>query len=155
MLDQRHALYRLSGRLDWAVMEEHFGALYSEEDGPGIPIRLMVGLRHLKHTFNESDETVVDRWVENPCWQHFCREEYFRHEMPIHPSQTTRFRERIGQEGCEFMLGLTVVAGINTRTVSKASVAIVNIEPPSRTRRLPSPPMPGCITRPEVRSYGW
>ena len=34
----------------------------------GIPIRLMVGLHYLKHTFNESDETVVDRWVENPYW---------------------------------------------------------------------------------------
>ena len=67
----------------------------------------------------------------------------------------TLFRERIGKEGCEFMLGLTVVAGINTRTVSKASVAIVNVDTRSRTRRLPSRPMPGCITRPEVRWYSW
>jgi IS5 family transposase len=128
ILDQRHVLYRLGGKIDWAVVEEHFGALYSEEGRPGIPIRLMVGLHYLKHTFNESDETVVDRWVENPYWQHFCGEEYFRHEMPINPSQMTRFRERIGKEGCEFMLGLTVVAGINTQTVSKASVAIVNVD---------------------------
>ncbi|BCT69125.1 IS5 family transposase [Nitrosospira sp. NRS527] len=128
MLDQRHALYRLSGKIDWTVVEDHFGALYSEEGRPGIPIRLMVGLHYLKHTFNESDETVVARWVENPYWQHLCGEEYFRHEMPINPSQMTRFRERIGKEGCEFMLGLTVVAGINTKTVSRASVAIVNVD---------------------------
>lgn len=128
ILDRRHTLYRLGGKIDWAAAEEHFGALYSEEGRPGIPIRLMVGLHYLKHTFNESDETVVDRWVENPYWQHFCGEEYFRHEMPINPSQMTRFRERIGKEGCEFMLGLTVVAGIDTRTVSKASVAIVNVD---------------------------
>ena len=137
------------------MVEERFGALYSEEGRPGIPIRLMVGLHYLKHAFNESDETVVGRWVENPYWQHFCGEEYFRHEMPIHPSQMTRFRERIGEEGCEFMLGLTVVAGINTKTVSKASVAIVNVDTRYRTRRLPFQPMPGCITRPEVRWYGW
>ena len=128
ILDQRHALYRLSGKIDWVAVEERFGILYSEEGRPGIPIRLMVGLHYLKHAFNESDETVVDRWVENPYWQHFCGEEYFRHEMPINPSQMTRFRDRIGEEGCEFMLGLTVVAGIKTKTVSKASVAIVNVD---------------------------
>ena len=128
ILDQRHALYRLAGKIGWGTVEERFGALYSEEGRPGIPIRLMVGLHYLKHAFNESDETVVERWVENPYWQHFCGEEYFRHEMPIHPSQMTRFRERMGEEGCEFMLGLTVVVGIETKTVSKASIAIVNVD---------------------------
>ncbi len=34
----------------------------------------------------------------------------------------------MGEDGCEFMLGLTVVVGINTKTVSKASVAIVNVD---------------------------
>ncbi len=60
ILDQRHALYRVSGKIDWAAVEERFGALYSEEGRPGIPIRLMVGLHYLKHAFNESDETVVE-----------------------------------------------------------------------------------------------
>ena len=31
MLDQRHELYRLAGRLDWQAAEEQFGMLYSEE----------------------------------------------------------------------------------------------------------------------------
>ena len=117
MLDQRHALYRLAGKIDWTAVEERFGGLYAEEGRPGIPIRLMVGLHYLKHAFNESDETVVERWVENPYWQYFCGEEYFRHEMPIDPSQMTRFRDRIGETGCEFMLGLTVLAGIATNSI--------------------------------------
>ena len=128
MLDQRHALYRLAGKIDWTAVEERFGGLYAEEGRPGIPIRLMVGLHYLKHAFNESDETVVERWVENPYWQYFCGEEYFRHEMPIDPSQMTRFRDRIGETGCEFMLGLTVLAGIATKTVSEASLAVVNVD---------------------------
>jgi IS5 family transposase len=128
MLDQRHALYRLAGMIDWAAVEGRFGGLYAEEGRPGIPIRLMVGLHYLKHTFNESDEAVVERWVENPYWQHFCGEEYFRHEMPINPSQMTRFRDRIGEDGCEFMLGITVLAGIETKTVAKASLAVVNVD---------------------------
>ena len=85
----------------------------------------MVGLHYLKHAFNESDETVVERWVENPYWQHFCGEEYFRHEMPIDPSQMTRFRDRIGEDGCEFMLGVTVRTGLETGTVRRASLAVV------------------------------
>ena len=128
ILDQRHALYRLAGKIDWNAVETHFGKLYAEEGRPGIPIRLMVGLHYLKHTFNESDETVVARWVENPYWQHFCGEEYFRHTLPIDPSQMTRFRHRIGEAGCEFMLGLTVRTGLATRTVSLTSLAVVNVD---------------------------
>lgn len=62
MLDQRHERYRLAGKIDWSMVEERFERLYSDEGRPAIPIRLMVGLHYLKHTFNESDETVVKRW---------------------------------------------------------------------------------------------
>lgn len=128
ILDQRHTLYRLAGKIDWNAVEARFGGLYAEEGRPGIPIRLMVGLHYLKHAFDESDETVVARWVENPYWQHFCGEEYFRHTLPIDPSQMTRFRHRIGEAGCEFMLGLTVRAGLATRAVSCASLTVVNVD---------------------------
>lgn len=128
LLDQRHVLYRLAGKIDWNAVEERFGGLYAEAGRPGIPIRLMVGLHYLKHAFNESDETVVERWVENPYWQHFCGEEYFRHELPIDPSQMTRFRHRIGEDGCEFMLGLTVRTGLATRAVLRTSLSVVNVD---------------------------
>ena len=128
MLNQRHALYKLASQIDWNVAEEQFGNLYSEEGRPGIPIRLMVGLHYLKHTYNLSDEEVVAHWAENPYWQHFCGETYFQHQLPIDPSQMTRFRKRIGEAGCEFMLGLTIHAGIATRTVSASSLAVVNVD---------------------------
>lgn len=128
MLDQHHALYQLAEKIDWSVVEEQFDQLYSEAGRPAIAIRLMVGPHYLKHTFNESDETVVARWVENPYWQYFCGEEYCRHELPIDPSQMTRFRKRIGEAGCEFMLSVTVVAGISTQTVSQTSLTVVNVD---------------------------
>lgn len=128
MLNQRHELYRLADRIDWNAIEERFGKLYSEEGRPGIPIRLMVGLHYLKHAFNVSDEEVVAQWVENPYWQYFCGMTYFQHKLPIDPSQMTRFRTRIGEAGCEFMLGITVNAGIATKTVSAASLAVVNVD---------------------------
>lgn len=130
LLDHPHELYRLRDHIDWASDEEAFGGLYSEEGRPGIAIRLMVGLHYLKHAFNESDERVVARWKENPYWQYFCGEEFFQHRLPINPSQMTRFRQRIGELGCEFMLALTIRTAVQTQVVSSASLSIVT------TRRL-------------------
>ncbi len=128
MLNQRHALYKLSGQISWNAAETRFGNLYSEEGRPGIPIRLMVGLHYLKHTYDLSDEEVVVQWAENPYWQYFCGETYFQHQLPIDPSQMTRFRKRIGEAGCEFMLGLTIQTGIITKTVAARSLAVVNVD---------------------------
>src|SRR5215207_9557593 len=96
LLDQRHELYRLANKIDWSPFEAQFGLLYSDEGRPAIPIRLMVGLHYLKHLFNESDESVVARWVENPYWQYFCGLCYMQHELPIDPSSLSRWRKRVG-----------------------------------------------------------
>ena len=50
-------------------------------------------------------------WIENPYWQLFCGETYFRHEAPIAPSSLTRWRQRIGEEGVESLLTETVRRG--------------------------------------------
>ena len=88
----------------------------------------MVGLQLLKHTCNVSDEEVVATWVENPYWQYFCGEQYFRHDLPIDPSLMTGFRKRIGQAGCECILSLTLSAALATKTLAKSSLAVVNVE---------------------------
>jgi IS5 family transposase len=56
-----------------------------------------VGLHILKHTFNLSDEEVCERWVENPYYQYFTGEEYFRHELPHDRSSMTRWRGRVSE----------------------------------------------------------
>lgn len=128
LINQRHELCRLAQVIDWPSCEQRFGALYADEGRPGLPIRLLVGLEYLKHAFNESDESVVAHWVENPYWQYFCGEEYFSHRLPINPSQLTRFRQRIGASGCEWLLSLTVQAGVTTHTVKRASLRVVNVD---------------------------
>lgn len=129
IINLRHPLVQLAQKIDWAACEQRFGGLYAAGVGrPGHPIRLMVGLQLLKHTSNLSDEEVVAVWVENPYWQHFCGEQYFRHDLPIDPSLMTGFRKRIGESGCEAILGLTVTAGLATRTVAKTSLAVVNVD---------------------------
>ena len=83
-IDRRHPLVRLAGLIDWGVFEDRFGKLYHPHVGrPGIPIRLMVGLSYLQHTFRLSDQEVVARWVENPYWQYFCGFDYLQLELPI------------------------------------------------------------------------
>ena len=45
MLDARNPLYRLAQQIDWAALDQEFGALYHAEIGrPGLPTRLLVGL---------------------------------------------------------------------------------------------------------------
>ncbi|MDO8778783.1 MAG: IS5 family transposase [Burkholderiaceae bacterium] len=120
---------QLAQKINWKSCEARFGGLYATGMGrPGHLLRLMVGMQLLKHTSNLSDEEVVAVWVENPYWQHFCGEQYFCHDFPIDPSLMTLFRKRIGEAGCEFILGLTVTAGLATRTVAKTSLAVVNVD---------------------------
>jgi IS5 family transposase len=88
----------------------------------------MVGLHYLKHAFNLSDEQVVMHWAENPYWQYFCGEQYFQYRLPIDPSQMSRFRKRIGPSGCEFLLKLTIDAGLITKTIVPASLEAVNVD---------------------------
>lgn len=105
ILNRRHELYRLAGLIDWDVLEKEFGKFYAAKKGrPGIPIRLMVGLSYLGHTYGLSDQAVVEKWVENPCWQYFCGETYFQHQLPIDSSSMSRWRKWIGEKGCELIL---------------------------------------------------
>ena len=129
MLNQRHALYRLADLIEWSVFDKAFGALYCPDNGcPGKSTRLLVGLQYLKHCYGLSDEAVVSGWVENPYWQYFCGETYFQHVPPIDPSSLTRFRQRIGESGCEKILQVTVAAGVQSRTVKAADFKRVTVD---------------------------
>lgn len=129
ILNRHHELYKLAGLIDWEMFEQEFGKLYSTGKGrPGIPIRLLVGLSYLAHAYGLSDETVVFRWVENPYWQYFCGETYFQHQLPIDPSSMTRWRDRIGEAGCEKILTATLQAGLVSGAVKESSLERVTID---------------------------
>jgi len=122
-LDMDHEMVRLAGVIPWDRLAEEFGAVYCADNGrPALPIRLMAGLHYLKHLKGLSDEQTVYGWVENPYWQFFCGEEFFQHALPIDPSQMTRWRQRIGEEGVERLLQATVTAGKTTRTITEFSL---------------------------------
>ena len=79
IVDTDHSLAKLGRAIDWGFLEGRFGAVYSDKAGhPPLPTRLMAGLSILKHMHDLSDEDLCARWVENPYYQLFCGEEFFR-----------------------------------------------------------------------------
>jgi len=97
-IDPKHELVLLSKKLDWEKIEEDFSEYYCLDNGrPSIPIRKIVGVILLKRVYNHSDESVVERWMENPYGQYYCGETYFQHKQPFDPTELIKFRQRIGE----------------------------------------------------------
>lgn len=129
ILNLSHPLCRLAETIDWSVFEAAFGPLYSAETGrPGLPIRLMVGLHYLKHAYDESDESVVARWLENPYWQYFCGYPYFQQTLPLDPTSLVKWRRRVGVEGIETLLAVTVATAQQLKLLKRSDVAKVNVD---------------------------
>ncbi|WP_310600258.1 transposase [Desulfobulbus sp.] len=84
-----------------------------------------MGLTYLSHAFNTSDEETVGG---KSLHQYFCGEEHFRHELPIDPSSLSRWRKRIGEQGSELILKLTVPAGLASGAVAPSSFARVTVD---------------------------
>jgi transposase, IS5 family len=105
IVDPNHPLVKLAQRIDWAFIEQHLDAVY--RDGPGQPprpTRLMAGMAILKHMRNLSDEKLCESWLENPYYQLFCGEEFFRYSLPLDRSSMTRWRQRMGEEKLTVLL---------------------------------------------------
>jgi transposase, IS5 family len=111
LLNMNHPLIKLAGLIDWERIETTLAAHFVSERGrPSLPPRLVAGLLYLQHTFDCSDELVVNTWVENPYWQFFTVERYLQIKSPIDPSSLTRWRKRIGEEGVETLLLVSIDA---------------------------------------------
>lgn len=120
LLNLNHPLIILAHWIDWSAFEQIFADCFCEDTGaPAKAVRLMVGLHYLKHNFGESDESVIDRWVENPYWQYFCGEVYLQHECAIHPTTMTKWRQRVGEERLNEMIVQTIETAKKKGFVSK------------------------------------
>ena len=100
----------------------------SHRGRPAASPRLVAGLLYLQHAYRLSDEAVVARWVENPYYQHFIGETFFQHRPRIDPSLLTRWRNRIGEEGAEWLLTKTFDAGRASGAVDDDSLSRVAID---------------------------
>lgn len=107
-INPEHPLVVLSGKVPWKQLEKDFSDLYSNTGQPAKPIRLMVGILLLKRMYNLGDETIMDRWIQDPYFQYFCGESEFQWDYPCDPSDLVHFRNRIGTEGVEKLFQLSV-----------------------------------------------
>lgn len=129
MIDPRHELVKLTALIDWEFFEREWAGFFPSTTGrPATSPRLVAGLMYLQHAFKLSDEAVVARWVENPCYQHFTGETFFQHRFPIDPSSLVRWRKRIGEEGVEWLLTKTIEAGRSSGTITDNSLKRVAVD---------------------------
>ena len=122
MINLKHPLVKLADVMDWELIENAFGAHFASTTGrPALSPRLVAGLLYLQHAYDCSDEEIVTTWMENPYVQYFTGENYFQTEAPMDSSSLTRWRKRMGEEGVESMLMVTIDAAQKIGAVKSSS----------------------------------
>ena len=82
IINLKHALVVLADKIDWAWLDDELAGFFADEGRPAEPVRFMIGMLLLKHTYALSDEDTWERWVHDPYYQYFTGEAFFRHELP-------------------------------------------------------------------------
>jgi len=141
-----HEKVVLADRIDWQFLSDECGENYTDKPGhPALSTRLMAGLHILKYADNLSDEELCARWVENPYYQYFCGEEFFRHELPFERSSMTRWRQRMGEDKVAALLqeSLSVAVRLGaarpsdfTRVIVDTTVAEKNVAYPTDAKLI-------------------
>jgi len=140
MICMDHELVKLSRLIRWEVFDNEWGKLFESTRGaPAIPTRLIAGLQYLKQINQLSDEDVVRVWKENPYWQYFCGEQWFQHDLPIHPSSMSRWRNRIGKDGCGLLLKETIEAATHSKALPHKEFRKVNVDTTVQEKNIAFP----------------
>lgn len=79
IINMKHELVQLSGKIDWNWIDGEIAPLYSENGRPGIETRFMIGLLLLKHIYGLSDDPTI---YKDPA---------FAATIEQHKSEITRF----------------------------------------------------------------
>ncbi len=140
LLNPSHELVVLANKIDWPGMEVAFADCYSPDMGaPAKAVRLMVGLHYLKYAFDESDESVVTRWVENPYWQYFCGYTHMQHECPIHPTSMTKWRNRVGVDRLEELLKETIRLAVREKQLPQRDLQRITVDTTVQEKNITYP----------------
>lgn len=166
MIDLRHPLAVLAGRLPWGQIEAALAPAFARQNRRGqvtpgsdlfgttleiagagvsaagrsrLPIRLMAALLYLKHAFNLSDEELVARWSENVVWQYFSGQDYYTPKLPCDATQIGRFRTAIGEAGVEELLKATIDTAVQTKAVRPAEFERVIVDTTVQEKAIAHP----------------
>ena len=115
------------------------GAGRSNAGRPRLPIRLMTSLLYLKHSFNLSDEEIVQRWSENVLWQFFSGMAYYEHRLPCDATQIGRFRVVVGEAGLEQMLKATINTAVDIKAVKPEELERVIVDTTVQEKAIAHP----------------
>jgi len=166
MIDLRHPLAVLASRMPWSQIEASLAPVFAHRDRKGrlsegadmfgptlavagagisnagrprLPIRLMVALLYLKHAYNESDDSLVERWAQDVYFQFFSGQVYFEPRLPCDPAQISRFRRVLGEAGVEQLLKTTIEAAVDMGAVKKSEFERVIVDTTVQEKAIAHP----------------
>jgi transposase, IS5 family len=111
----------------------------SDVGAPALSTRLIIGLLYLKHAFNESDESLLARWIENPYWQYFCGFSTMQHELPLHPTSLVKWRQRVGAERLAELLKETLDLAVRAKHIAPSELRQVNVDTTVQEKNITHP----------------
>jgi IS5 family transposase len=127
IIKMKHELVVLADKIDWVWLDEQIAPYFSDEGRPAEPVRFMIGMFILKHTFGLSDEVLWERWVESPYFQYFTGEEFFQHELLHERSGMSHWRGRIGGT-LDILLQESLRIAHDTGALKKSDLARVTVD---------------------------
>ncbi len=139
IINPNHALVRLASVIDWERLDVELGQHFATVGAAALPTRLMAGLMYLQHLHNLSDEALLDQWLESPYYQYFCGETFFQHQFPCHPTSLVKWRQRLGEEGCEWLLTETINAGLKLKVIKPSSLKRVIVDTTVQEKNIAFP----------------
>jgi len=138
IINMKHPLVVLAGKIDWAWIDDELAGYFADEGRPAEPVRFMIGMFLLKHTYTLSDEDVWERWVHDPYFQYFTGEEFFRHELPHERSGLSHWRKRVG-EHLDILLAETLRIAHDTGALKKRDLARVTVDTTVQPKNIAFP----------------
>ncbi len=127
IINMKHELAILADKIGWAWLDAQLAESFSDQGRPAEPVRFMIGMFLLKHTYALSDEQVWARWVHDPCFRYFTGEEFFQHDLPHERSGMSHWRKRIGDK-LEVLLQESLRIAHDTGALSKRDLARVTVD---------------------------
>jgi IS5 family transposase len=127
IINMRHELVVLADRIDWTWLDGELAGSFSDQGRPAEPVRFMIGMFLLKHTYGLSDEQVWERWVQDPYFQYFTGEEFFQHELVHERSGMSHWRNRIGDK-LDILLQESLRIAHDTGALKKRDLTRVTVD---------------------------
>jgi len=144
IINMKHELVALADKIDWAWLDEQLADCFSDEGRPAEPVRFMIGMFLLKHTYGLSDEQVWERWVHDPYFQYFTGEEFFQHGLPHERSGMSHWRKRIGDR-LDILLQESLRIAHDSGALRKSDLARVTIDTTVQPKNVAFPTDAGLL----------